>query len=75
MTEKNRELARMRKTLGVNIRHLREQQGLSQTDLATAAKIHRIYLWEIERGHSNVTLGILVRIAAVLNTSVSSLLR
>jgi transcriptional regulator with XRE-family HTH domain len=63
----------MRKALGVHIRHLREKQGISQTELARAVNIHRIYLGDIEHGRSNVTLEILVRIAHHLQTELADL--
>jgi DNA-binding XRE family transcriptional regulator len=73
--EDSLDLARMRKALGAHIRLLRERHGVSQIELADAAEIHRIYLGEIERGDSNVTLGVLVRIARSLKITVADLFR
>lgn len=63
----------MRKALGAHIRRLREEHRLSQTELARAVNIHRIYLGDIEHGRSNVTLEILVRIAHHLQTDLADL--
>jgi transcriptional regulator with XRE-family HTH domain len=65
----------MRKALGAHIRSLREKHGLSQTELARAVNIHRIYLGDIEHGRSNVTLEILARIAHHLQTGLADLFR
>lgn len=73
-TRKDRaDLVRMRKALGAHIRRLREEHRLSQTELARAVNIHRIYLGDIEHGRSNVTLEILVRIAHHLQTDLADL--
>jgi transcriptional regulator with XRE-family HTH domain len=64
-----------KKALGARIRFLREQHGLSKTALARAAKIHRIYLGEIEHGRANMTVKVLIRITRSLQTSVADLLR
>jgi DNA-binding XRE family transcriptional regulator len=68
-------LASAKKALGARIRLLREQHGLSKTELACAANIHRIYLGDIEHGRANMTVSVLVRIAHNLQTSVADLFR
>jgi DNA-binding XRE family transcriptional regulator len=68
-------LASAKKALGARIRLLREQHGLSKTELARAANIHRIYLGDIEQGRANMTVSVLVRIAHNLQTSLADLFR
>lgn len=50
--------------LARNVRALREQRGESQEEAAKGAGLHRTYLNRVERGHVNVTVGTLVRLAA-----------
>jgi transcriptional regulator with XRE-family HTH domain len=60
--------------LGVTIRLLRRQQGLSQEALAHLAKIDRSYMSGIERGRRNVSVLNMERIAVALRVSLSDLL-
>jgi len=59
---------------GEAVRRLRLERGLSQETLALYAEIDRSYMGGIERGESNVTLMVLVRIASALKVSASDLL-
>lgn len=56
------------------LRELREQQGLSQEELADRAGLHRTYISQVERGLKSPSLRTLERIAAALNMSASSLI-
>ena len=49
-------------SLGSAIRHFREQQGLSQADLARRAGIHRSYLSALENGQETEQVKRLLRI-------------
>ena len=60
--------------LGVTIRLLRQQQGLSQEALAHLAEIDRSYMSGIERGRRNVSVLNMARIAIALRVSLSDLL-
>jgi len=60
--------------LGANIRSLREQQGLSQEQLALIAELDRTYIGGVERGERNIAVLNLCRIALALKVSPSRLL-
>jgi transcriptional regulator with XRE-family HTH domain len=62
------------KRVGVNLRRAREEQGLSQEDLADRAGLHRTYLSGVERGVRNPTVTVLEKIAKALKVKPSSLL-
>lgn len=55
--------------LGSNIKRRREQVGLTQAVLAERAGIHRTFLNQVENGHRSITIGVLVRLAAALDTT------
>lgn len=59
------------KALGNQIRNLRRDKNLSQEAVALQAAIDRSYLGSIERGERNVGFLTLVKIAEVLECSVS----
>lgn len=61
-------------TFGRNVRIRREAAGLSQEDLADAAKIHVTYLSGVENGKRNATLKIVERISKALGSRASDLL-
>jgi XRE family transcriptional regulator, regulator of sulfur utilization len=61
--------------LGEAIRATREQQGISQERLALVAGIDRSYYSAIERGEFNVTLAVLLKIAAALSVPAWTLLK
>ena len=58
---------------GERVRELRQEQGLSQEELAFRAKIHRTYLGGIERGERNPALKNIARIAEALDVSLGKL--
>lgn len=58
-----------------NLRRYRQAAGLSQEALATAAGVSRRMLVGIESGETNVSLGVLDRIAASLNVAFTDLVR
>lgn len=55
-------------------RELRASRGLSQERLAAAAAVHRSFVFRLEKGEVNVSLDVLVRLAAALGVTVSALL-
>lgn len=64
-----------RKEIGLRIRRRREEQHLSQSDLATDAGTFQGVISNYERGAAYPKLDILFRIAAALDTTVSELCR
>jgi len=55
--------------VGLKIRIIREDMGLSQEELGTLAGLHRAYVGQVERGEKNVGLKNLEKIAKGLNVS------
>lgn len=62
------------KEVGLNIRRIREEHGLSQEKLAALAGIHRVYVGQIERGEKNIGLRNLEKIAKALYVNIKVLL-
>ena len=62
------------KKIGQRISHLRKQKGLTQEDLAGLTEMDRSYLSEIENGHKNLSVVVLLKIAKALKVSPSSLI-
>lgn len=60
---------------GQTVRAYRIQHGLKQKELAALADIDYSYISGIERGRRNVSLHILLRLAAALKISPSCLLQ
>ena len=60
-------------TLGQRLRSAREARGLSQTSLATAAKISQGYLSQLEQDEREPTLSIASRLAHALDLSLDQL--
>jgi transcriptional regulator with XRE-family HTH domain len=64
----------LQKTLGRNLRRLRESQGMSQEDFADKLGYHRTYLGGVERGERNLTLRSVERIARLTGVDPINLL-
>jgi transcriptional regulator with XRE-family HTH domain len=58
---------------GERVRVLRQEQGLSQEELAYRAGVHRTYLGGIERGERNPALKNIAAMAEALGVSFSEL--
>jgi transcriptional regulator with XRE-family HTH domain len=65
---------RLRQTLAINTKALREARGLSQEALALEAEVDRTYVSQIERGVCNPSLRVLFQIANTLKVQVAELL-
>lgn len=61
-------------TVGATVRGLREQRGWSLQRLATAARISKQHLWDIERGSARPNEVAIKRLAHALGTRVSELM-
>lgn len=57
----------------VNVRKLRLNTWLSQEGLWFKAKLHRTYIWNIERWEKNITLENIQKIAKALNVNIKDL--
>jgi len=60
--------------VGLKIRIIREEQGLSQEELGTFGGLHRAYIGQIERGEKNIGLKNLEKIAKALDVSIRVLI-
>jgi len=63
------------RAFGKRIRELRTAHGWSQEGLAGEAKMHRTYIWGIERGTRNPSLRHLARLAVALGVSLQTLFK
>jgi transcriptional regulator with XRE-family HTH domain len=64
----------LQRTVGANVRRIREHRDLSQEQMAHDIGVHRTYLGGIERGERNVTLKAVERIADWLDVDPLELL-
>lgn len=64
-----------RRAVGLRVRRLREQQGLSQEVLGERAKLHRTYVGSVERGERNPSLDVLHSLADGLGVQIEELFR
>ena len=55
-----------RKLVGLNVKRLRVERGISQERLAFDAGVDRSYLGGVERGEENPTVDVLDRLAVTL---------
>lgn len=65
---------RWEEVVGVNIRQVRLQKGVSQEEVAHRVGIDAGYFGQIERGKRNPTIGVLGRIADALNVPLARLI-
>ena len=66
---------RMAKTVGREIRKLREAAGYSQEQLAERLGVHRTQIGFIERGENTTSIHTLAHLAECLGSSASEVLR
>ncbi len=64
----------VRKRLGLNVKRLREERGLSQEGLAFEAGLHRTYVSGVERGVRNPTVTVLEKLAVAFGITMGDLL-
>ena len=66
--------ARQAQQFADNFREARLRKGLSQTAVSKAAKVHQGHLSTIERGESNPSLALMLRLAAAVREPLAELL-
>ena len=64
----------VRRRVGLNVRAVRTERGLSQEELAFNCRVHRTYISGVERGVRNPTIVVLEKIATALEVPASRLL-
>ena len=61
-------------TFGIRLKHLREQRGWTQQELADKAGVPRMTIWRIERSEHHYTrMDVAVKLARVLGVSLDLL--
>jgi transcriptional regulator with XRE-family HTH domain len=63
------------RSIGANVRRIREKRGMTQQELADAAEIALRFLQKVEHAQTNVGVAILVRLADVLGVRPGVLFR
>ena len=69
------DIEKAKRSLAANVKALRSQIGLSQEALALSADVDRTYVSQIERAIGNPSLGILCRLASILDVEPWTLIR
>jgi transcriptional regulator with XRE-family HTH domain len=64
----------MTKRVGMNLKRVREEKGLTQEALAKKAGIHRVYVAQIEGRTKTPSLGMLEKLAKALGVKLVELL-
>jgi transcriptional regulator with XRE-family HTH domain len=64
----------MQRKLGMKVKRFREERGLTQAALAERAKLHRVYVAQIEGQTKTPSLAALERLAKALGVPVTALL-
>ena len=65
----------LRETFAANLRHRRQEVGLSQEELAHRAQIDRTYVSSLERCQYAATLDVIEKLAVELGVNPADLLR
>lgn len=65
----------IREVLALNLKALRQAQGMSQEELAHRADVDRTYISSLERCIYGATIDVVDRLAVVLGVQASDLLR
>ena len=73
MGENAAKITALLKTVAANVRSYRKELDLTQEELANKADIDRTYIGYIENAKHNITLGVLIDVAAALNVGVQDL--
>ena len=65
------EKAQLSVQIGVLVRRLRQEKGLSQEDFADLCGLHRTYIGSVERGEKSITVGTAEKLARALGIRLS----
>lgn len=72
---KNKYKSNLLKQVGLNIRRVRDEKGVTQEALSFEADLDRSYIGGVERGERNIAIINLKKIADALKVSLSELLK
>ena len=61
--------------LGMRIRYLRKQKGMSQLDLSLEAEVNKNYISDLERGSRNPSILLLEKICKALDIDLATLFK
>ena len=67
-------MADIRERFGARLREVRLDSALSQEELAARAGLHRTFISMVERGHRNVTIATVEKLARALKCRMAELL-
>ena len=59
--------------LGLRIRQLRQERGMSQEELSFLAELDRTYITSVENGHRNISIINIEKIAKAFSMSIKDL--
>jgi transcriptional regulator with XRE-family HTH domain len=62
-------------SIGANVRRVREERGLSQTEVARRCGVAQPSIWGLERGEFNPSAPLLLKLSKALDTSTDELLK
>lgn len=65
----------LQRRVGLAVRRIRSERGLSQEDLAESVGMHRTYVGAVERGERNLTLQSVEQLADRLSVPVDALIQ
>jgi transcriptional regulator with XRE-family HTH domain len=65
----------IKKEVGIKIRNLRKEKGLSQEALANLSDLDRTYIPSIERGERNISIEVIYKLCNALNITISDLFK
>ena len=66
-------MEKIEQLFGKVVRELRQQKNISQEGLADLSGLHRTYVSDVERGHRNISLQNIEKIAVALQISTSKI--
>jgi transcriptional regulator with XRE-family HTH domain len=75
VSKRNKEEDKLLKSLGDNLKKIRELKNLTQETLAYEAGFSRSYYTEVENGKRNISLINIKKLANVLGISLSEILK